>query len=927
MSTKSYKGLNREQVKESRRRYGANVLTPPQRVSLWRMYLDKFADPIIRILLLALLASFVISLVEFVGSQDADYMVFFEPVGILIAIFLATYIGFIFEVKAAREFDILSESDEMRPIQIIRERIITTIPACEVVVGDIVMLHEGDKIPADGTLLECISLQVSEAALTGEQLTSKSVTERAAHDSAYEANRVFRDTIVMSGHGIYKVTAVGDNTESGRLLGDTMHEASAKTPLTLQLEKLGGLITYGSYIIAAIVVLGRMVAYWMSLGDAPLAFDFAFLAYTAKSIMLALTLIVVAVPEGLPMSVTLSLALSMRRMLKTGNLVRKMHACETMGACTVICTDKTGTLTENRMTLHQLYTRPIPEALELTYENMAVNATAHLRFENDDVTVLGNPTEGALLLYLQQKGCDYVAMRTGATILSQLPFTTERKLMATLVQSHVSQQATPLLYVKGAPEIILQYATGLTAEEHQTIKVQLEVWQHAALRTLAFAYKPWDKRTSISEATNATQGNVPQSESSTIHEEELQGLTLLSLVAIKDPVRADVPQAVNDCKAAGIKLKIVTGDNINTAREVGREIGLTADSSTRNMEITGEEIAALTDEALTSIAPDIAIVSRARPTDKRRLVEALTRCGEIVAVTGDGTNDAPALKAAHVGLSMGDGTSVAKEASEITILDNSFSSIVRAVKWGRSLYRNIRRFLLFQLTINVAACLVMMGGAFWGTQSPLSVTQMLWVNLIMDTFAALALASLPPEDDVMTLKPRRAGEAIVSRAMWTRILSVGLLFTAMLMGLLYVFHHYEVTPTSGLVSLRWPVETNMHDPLSLYEETLFFTYFVMLQFWNLFNVRVYGTLNSALHRIGACRGLLLVCAVILVGQFLLVEFGGSLVGTQHLDWDDWLTAFCSTSVVLLFGEGIRWVYRLHAKQPHSPSTPEVAERV
>ncbi len=896
-SPKTYKGLSRKQVEESRRRYGSNVLTPPERTPLWRLYVEKFSDPIIRILLLALAASFIIAGVEYSSATRGGWAVFLEPIGILVAVFLATFIGFIFEVKAAREFDVLSETDDDRPIQVVRDGRITTIPCRDIVVGDVVLLHEGDKIPADGRLLDSVSLQISEAALTGEQITCKSANPSEADDEAtYATNRVLRDTIVMGGHGVYRVEAVGDKTESGHLLASSQAETKTKTPLTRQLDHLGGLIAKGSYAIAILILIGRAVALIMAIYQGVTYDTIGLLSYAAHSIMLALTLVVVAVPEGLPMSVTLSLALSMRRMLKTGNLVRKMHACETMGACTVICTDKTGTLTENKMTVSELSLLKVAEARELTLENMAVNATAHLSFEDDTPRVLGNPTEGALLLYLHTHGCDYHAMRSGAPVIAQIAFSTEHKYMATLVRSHVSEQPRPLLYVKGAPEILLQRTAGLDEATRAELQQRLTQWQDRGMRTLALAYRDF----------NDTPGND-------LTEEAVNDLTLLALCAISDPVRREVPQAVADCQAAGITLKIITGDTARTAAEVAKQIGLAIPADSKNAVLTGEEVAAMTDETLAQAVPEIRIVSRARPQDKRRLVEALISRGEVVSVTGDGTNDAPALKAAHVGLSMGDGTSVAKEASEITILDNSFASIARAVMWGRSLYRNIRRFLLFQLTINVAACLVVTIGAFWGTQAPLTVTQMLWVNLIMDTFAALALSSLPPEREVMHQAPRRPNEPIVSRPMWGRIATTGILFTVLLLTLLALFHYYQVSVDNGLFSLSWPAETNAYDPLSTYEESLFFTYFVLLQFWNLFNVRVFGTVRSAFSGLRRCRWLLLVVAVILLGQFLLVEYGGELVGTQHLDWDDWLTALATTSSVLLVGELTRFIRRRKTK--------------
>ena len=895
MTRKTYKGLSHLQVSESRRLYGANLVTPPARTPLWRLYIDKFADPIIRILLVALAASFAIATVEYTSGETASWTVFLEPTGILIAVFLATFIGFVFEVKAAREFDVLNRSDDERPIQVIREGMIGTVACRDIVVGDIVLLHEGDKVPADARLLDSVSLQVSEAAFTGESLTDKSHDPAQADPEAvYPTDRVLRDTIVMGGHGVGKVEHVGDATEAGRLQAETQAETSGKTPLTLQLDRLGALITRASYIVAALIIVGRIVAYAVALGGQPFTLDIHFWGYLAQSVMIALTLIVVAVPEGLPMSVTLSLALSMRRMLKTGNLVRRMHACETMGACTVICTDKTGTLTENRMSVSEIRFCDVAEARELTAENMAVNATAHLaRTDADTTRVLGNPTEGALLLWLDSYGCDYQAMRAAAPIEAQLAFSTERKFMATLVRSNTTARGK-VLYVKGAPEIVMARCT-LTADEAETWRGVLSDWQDRGMRTLAFACRKADDC------------------GSTLSESDADGLTLIALCAISDPVRAEVPQAVSDSHAAGIALKIVTGDTPRTAREVARTIGLAipADGSA---ETTGQAIAAMTDDALLAAAPHISIVARARPTDKRRLVEALRRSGEVVAVTGDGTNDAPALKAAQVGLAMGDGTSVAKEAGDITILDNSFASIARAVMWGRSLYRNIRRFLLFQLTINVAACLIVLIGTCTGTQSPLTVTQMLWVNLIMDTFAAMALASLPPEREVMRLKPRAAGEAIVSRAMWTRIVGTGTAFTLLMLLLLALFRTFDVTHDGlnlGQALLRIgeiPARIGQ-STLSPYEESLFFTFFVMLQFWNLLNVRVFGTQRSALQGLLRCRGLLAVLAIILVGQVLLVEFGGTMVGVEALDLDDWAVLILSPALVLLIGEGFRAAQR------------------
>lgn len=893
-------GLTDAQVTESRQRHGANVLTPPKQKSLWLQFLEKFADPIIRILLIALLASIGIACFEFFG-EDKGGEVFLEPSGIFLAVMLATGIGFWFEVKANRAFNILNQVNDEEPVQVRRNGQVMEVPKRDIVVGDIVLLNTGNEVPADGVLLEAISLQMNESTLTGEPVVKKSTRpEDFDKEATYPTNHVLRGTTVVDGHGVMCVEYVGDQTENGKVFVAAQIDNSVKTPLNEQLDRLGAVISRISYVLAVLIILGRLISYF-HLNDVHAVYWVDIAAYVLQSIMIAITVVVMAVPEGLPMSVTLSLALSMRRMLQTNNLVRKMHACETMGATTVICTDKTGTLTQNQMRIAdtRFYglndtSLKTDDEQALIDEGLAVNSTAMLGQEpnSDKPKVLGNPTEGALLIWMQERKRDYAALREAAPVINQLTFSTERKYMATEVSSAVIPGAR-ILYVKGAPEIVCNMCAHIRGNVSRTeIDSQLAAYQSQAMRTLGFAYQILQDGETWLEEGRCVAKN----------------LTFLGIAAIADPVRFDVPAAVADCMSAGINLKIVTGDTPGTAREIARQIGLwkpTTDGA-RN-EITGPEFAALSDEELRERILDLKVISRARPMDKKRLVETLQELGQVVAVTGDGTNDAPALKAAQVGLSMGDGTSVAKEASDITIIDNSFASITRAVLWGRSLYQNIQRFILFQLTINVAACLIVLIGSFIGTQSPLTVTQILWVNLIMDTFAAMALASLPPDHNVMREKPRRREDFIVDSSMWRGIIGTGITFTLLLLALLWVMESASIT---SLTDWSWTATIGeVPRMLTPYEESVFFTLFVMFQFWNMFNARAFKTGRSAFHKLRDCRGFLFVMMLILVGQIILVSFGGRMFNVTTLPLCDWIIIIASSSIVLWVGEIFRLITR------------------
>ena len=886
--TKSHTGLTDAEVIESRSRFGANLLTPPKKAPWWKLFLEKFHDPLIIILLVAGALSIGISIYEYAGL-DKGATVFFEPTGIFIAILLATGLAFIFEQKANREFAILNQVNDDEPVQVIRNGAATSVPKKDVVVGDILVLNTGEEIPADAELLEAVSLNVDESTLTGEPMAHKS-TDPSQFDpeATFPTNHVMRGTKVMEGHGIARVTAVGDNTENGKVFEAAQIDDNVKTPLTEQLDRLGKLIARFSYVIGVAIVAGRILMYFLSNPQ----FDWMeFTTYLLQTIMIAVTLVVVSVPEGLPMAVTLSLAYSMRRMLKTHNLVRKLHACETMGATTVICTDKTGTLTQNQMRVFRtnfyglgddqsLSDTPQCRLIEL---GIAVNSTAQLDMsKGDKPEVLGNPTEGALILWLRDNGIDYASLRRSVKPVEELPFSTERKYMATVAETAAGRR---YLFVKGAPEIVYglcrNFAGNVTKEQVDT---QLREYQAQAMRTLGFAVQ----EIKTGDAT-ITDGKVIA-----------DNLEFLGIVAIADPVRSDVPAAIDEVLNAGINVKIVTGDTPGTAKEIGRQIGLWQPSDTDRNIITGPEFGALTESQLDDRVMDLKIIARARPMDKKRLVEALQRQGQVVAVTGDGTNDAPALKAAHVGLSMGDGPSVAKEASDITIVDNSFASIGRAVMWGRSLYRNIQRFVLFQLTVNLAACLIVLAGAFMGTESPLTVTQMLWVNLIMDTFAAMALASLPPSNSVMNDKPRKRSSFIITPAMWRFIISTGLIFFGILFAMVYVFEHADITALPQLLNLQLGGESG----LTPYELSLIFTTFVMLQFWNMFNARAYATHRSALH-LANCGEFLFIAICILAGQILIVQLGGEFFSVTPLSLSDWLWIIGSTSLVLWIGEFLR----------------------
>ncbi len=879
MSQKNhYTGLTDAQVLESLRKNGVNILTPPEKDPLWKRFLEKFGDPLIIILMIAGVLSIGISCYEFWGlGQGAG--VFFEPIGIFIAILLATGLAFVFELKADKEFALLNQVNDDEPVQVIRNGNAMQIAKKDVVVGDIVILNTGEEVPADGELLEAVSLNIDESTLTGEPICHKT-TDKAEFDkeATFPSNHAMRGTKVMEGHGLMKVFAVGDKTENGKVFEAAQIDDSVKTPLNEQLDGLGDLITKISYGFAAAIIIGRIVMYFINM---PCFEWVSFLAYFLQTLMVAVTLVVVAVPEGLPMAVTLSLAYSMRRMLKTNNLVRKMHACETMGATTVICTDKTGTLTQNQMQVYKtnFFGEPSNEVL---YEGIAVNSTAQLDLSGEKAQVLGNPTEGALLLWLKERGANYMELRDNTVRVEELPFTTERKYMATVVKSATGKN---ILYVKGAPEIVFGMCKNTCGVSKKEIDAQLLEYQNQAMRTLGFAYHV------LEDGDKTIENNKVVADK----------LTFLGIVAISDPVRLDVPEAVGEVLDAGIKVKIVTGDTPGTAKEIGRQIGLWNDEtdSDRNI-ITGVEFAELTDAQLRERVGDLKIIARARPMDKKRLVEALQANNEVVAVTGDGTNDAPALKTAHVGLSMGDGTSVAKEASDITIIDNSFSSIGRAVMWGRSLYQNIQRFILFQMTVNVAACFIVLFGAFMGMQSPLTVTQMLWVNLIMDTFAAMALASLPPSQAVMKEKPRSREAFIINRPMWKSIIGAGGMFFLFLLGLLYYFEHTDITSLTQIGSVAMGANTG----LSGYELSLFFTIFVFLQFWNMFNARAFETGRSAFHFKG-CGGFGLIALIILIGQILIVTFGGEFFNVEPLKAVDWAIIIGGTSIVLWIGELIR----------------------
>ena len=868
-------GLTDEQVKQSREQYGRNVLTPPHRTSLWKLYLDKYRDPIIQILLVAAFVSLILAFIEHN---------FMETIGIFVAVFLATTVGFYFERDAAKKFNVLTALSEEQPVKVRRGGKVMQIPRHDIVVGDVVLIEVGDEVPADGELLVSTDLQINESTLTGEPITEKNT--EGGGDGAYPRNVILRSTMVMNGRGEFVVTAVGDATEIGKVAQKSTEQTSVKTPLYVQLDKLASMISkVGSVVSVAAFVI--FLVHDILTNPAWGGKDYFYMAEIVLDyFMMAVTLIVMAVPEGLPMAITLSLALNMRRMLKSNNLVRKLHACETMGAVTVICTDKTGTLTQNQMQVDELL--PKDDNQHLLDVAIAINSTAEL----DEDKAIGNPTESALLLWLKSQDKDYRELRHQAKVLKQQPFSTEKKYMATIAE----MDGEKYLLVKGAPEIVLDLCEMEERYRNQALR-ELDEWQHKAMRTLAFAYRRIDRGEAASEKSVPTIGQLLSA----------KDFTLQALVAITDPIRKDVPAAVKECRHAGIEVKVVTGDTAATAMEIGKQIGVFEDeaenigadgdmTSLDQQMITGEQWEELSDEEAYKRAKDIRVMSRARPTDKQRLVAMLQKHGEVVAVTGDGTNDAPALHYAHVGLSLGSGTSVAKEASDMTLLDDSFKSIANAVMWGRSLYRNLQRFLFFQLVVNVTALLLVLGGSIIGTEMPLTVTQILWVNLIMDTFAALALASLPPSHEVMNDKPRKATDFIINKGMAFGILFCGIAFFIVMFAMLI---YCERRGKGGV---------------DVHELTVFFTTFVMIQFWNLFNAKSLGSNRTAFRHFLKDKGMILVLALVLVGQWLIVTFGGEMFRTVPLSLTEWLVIIGATSIVLWVGEIWRAFKRLLAKR-------------
>ena len=878
-------GLTDEQVKQSREQYGRNVLTPPHRTSLWKLYLDKYRDPIIQILLVAAFVSLILAFIEHN---------FMETIGIFVAVFLATTVGFYFERDAAKKFNVLTALSEEQPVKVRRGGKVMQIPRHDIVVGDVVLIEVGDEVPADGELLVSTDLQINESTLTGEPITEKNT--EGGGDGAYPRNVILRSTMVMNGRGEFVVTAVGDATEIGKVAQKSTEQTSVKTPLYVQLDKLASIISkVGSVVSVAAFVI--FLVHDILTNPAWGGKDYFYMAEIVLDyFMMAVTLIVMAVPEGLPMAITLSLALNMRRMLKSNNLVRKLHACETMGAVTVICTDKTGTLTQNQMQVDELL--PKDDNQHLLDVAIAINSTAEL----DEDKAIGNPTESALLLWLKSQDKDYRELRHQAKVLKQQPFSTEKKYMATIAEV----DGEKYLLVKGAPEIVLDLCEMEERYRNQALR-ELDEWQHKAMRTLAFAYKKMEENPVSDKKSSDAKGTDVKSVPTIGQLLSAKDFTLQALVAITDPIRKDVPAAVKECRHAGIEVKVVTGDTAATAMEIGKQIGVFEDeaenigadgdmTSLDQQMITGEQWEALSDEEAYQRAKDIRVMSRARPTDKQRLVAMLQKHGEVVAVTGDGTNDAPALHYAHVGLSLGSGTSVAKEASDMTLLDDSFKSIANAVMWGRSLYRNLQRFLFFQLVVNVVALLLVLGGSIIGTEMPLTVTQILWVNLIMDTFAALALASLPPSHEVMNDKPRKATDFIINKGMAFGILFCGIAFFIVMFAMLI---YCERRGKGGV---------------DVHELTVFFTTFVMIQFWNLFNAKSLGSNRTAFRHFLKDKGMILVLALVLVGQWIIVTFGGEMFRTVPLSLTEWLVIIGATSIILWVGEIWRAFKRLLAKR-------------
>jgi P-type Ca2+ transporter type 2C len=971
-------GLTTAEAAESRNTIGANVLTPAARTPAWKLFVEKFDDPIIRILLAAsilsmsvdlfkaesdvrvplalsavgiapimlaalvrrswLPATFLTGAIILLAGGFSTGHTLYEGMAVMVAVLLATGVSFFSEYKSNREFEILNANKDSLMVKVMRDGATITIPMEEVVVGDMVILDTGDQIPADGRVVAATELKVDQSLMNGEPEPAAKYHQADEKEDAGpdRPGCVYRGTYVVQGVGKMLVTDVGDESEFGRIAkqlsgGGEGGEARIQTPLQVKLERLAKLISRAGYAAALLIFLIlltrgvmqgeiRLPAPGEEWGTVLLSNTSALLQY----IIYMVIVVVVAVPEGLPMSVMVSLALAMRKMTRSNCLVRQLAACETMGSITIICTDKTGTLTENRMTVEEISDADRTyEAAELSLEALdagpknaspsawvalasAVSSTAHLEERNGKTTIIGDTTEGALLQWLRGRQVSYEDLRLRYPALVLFPFSSEDKRMSVIIE----MEGRLVMLSKGAPEILLSLCGGFaedkgvkTWEKNQldTTHALLHRASEKAMRTLAFAYAvlPTDAPRSADELRARKQ-------------EWESMLVYAGFAAIRDPLRPEVPEAMEECRSAGIRVQMITGDSIVTARAIAREIGLLRKDS--DIGLTSEELQRMSDDEVKAVMPDLRVIARAQPLDKLRIVRLHQEMGEVVAVTGDGTNDAPALKQADVGLAMGKaGTEVAKEASKMIILDDSFGTIVKGVYWGRALYENIQRFLQFQLTINVSALGISFFSMLLGIPPPFTVLQFLWINVIMDTLAAIALCSEKPRRDLILMPPKRKDEPILTRSMITTILSTATFYAAVILGLLFVMQGTPEAP-GWLAGTTWLTdEQGALTGLTTRQATIIFSAYVLFQVWNLFNNRSVRIERSGLRAPFSNVPLLAVAVLIVLGQLIIVGVGGSIFQVEPLSGDLWLKIGLATGSVVIFHELARRIrLMLHA---------------
>lgn len=860
--TDSEKGLNPEQVEKSRSTYGTNSFVRQSHESLAKRIWDASTEPMLVMLIFAAIITLAVNITRYFTGGEYNFL---ECVGIFAAIALSVVITIITEGKSAKAFEALNKINEDTLIKVIRNGEPQLITQKEIVVGDIIMIETGDKIVADGRLFSSNDLSVDESALTGESLPVKKDAEFVCQKStpvAERANMLYSGCFVSAGNGQMLVTGVGNDTEFGQIAQELSSIEKTTTPLQEKLDKLGKQITVLGASAAAIVFAIEVLQFVM---NGQLNLD-----TVSDAFITSIVLIVAAVPEGLPTIVAVSLALNIIKMSKENALVKKMIACETIGCVNIICSDKTGTLTENRMTVQKIYTGGElidPEQLkdEMLLKNYCINSNANISEEDGSWSFIGNPTEGSLLAAAAKAGVDYQELRHAADIVRVFPFSSQNKDMSTIVRENGKE----ILYVKGNPEKIISLCTGISEEEKEKNFHLMEEFQNKAGRLLAFAHKELEGQYNDEE-----------------QDEVEQGLIYDGFVVISDPLSPDVYKSIRNCRSAGIEVKMLTGDNIRTARAIANELHMLDDD---HIAVEAADIEKLTDEELKEALKKIQVIARSTPLVKMRVVKLLKEQGNVVAVTGDGINDAPAIKHADVGIAMGiAGTDVTKEASDMVLLDDSFSTIIKAVQWGRGIYENFKRFIQFQLTVNVSSVVVVICSILAGFSAPFTALELLWINIIMDGPPALTLGLEPIRPDLLKHKPTRRNENIISKKMLLRIFVNGIFISV-----IFMLQHFK----------------NFLGAVPEEEATVLFTLFVLFQLFNAFNCRELDD-TPMFKNLLKNKLMLGVFLLVLILQGIITQFGAAVFETVPLSAAMWGKMLLTAFTVIILNEGIKAVKRL-----------------